>query len=267
MMHSADSPWKPLICNFPPTYDNFLQMQSSEELERATAEINIANPHWNATKVVEREVNQAAVNIHGVVAAVNALFPDIFPSRLPAKVFMHARMAVLSRAWGMDGQNVLCPIADLFNHQEPTHVVISIQKEHKVKREGPLDTVEVVLKRRASKGEEIFNGARLFAFSVRPVAHTCVAAYTYDGCIPQFVTNFGKFRGVPCRLLRWLRLDVPSGAAFWISCIACRLFAPGISQSCVQTLKAKAVSYSFARIEKLDGARKRTVQSSKNICG
>ena len=161
-MHAADSPWKPLICNFSPSYDNFLQMQSSQELARAAAEINIANPHWNATKVIEQEVSEAAVNIHGVVAAVNALFPDIFPSRLPAKVFMHARMAVLSRAWGMDGQSVLCPIADLFNHQEPTHVVISIQKANKIKREGPLDTVEVVLKQRATKGGEIFNGARLF---------------------------------------------------------------------------------------------------------
>ena len=140
-------------------------MQSSEELERATAEINIANPHWNATKVVEKEVNQAAVNIHGVVAAVNALFPDIFPSRLPAKVFMHARMAVISRAWGMDGQSVLCPIADLFNHQEPTHVVISIQKANRIKREGHLDTVEVILNRTATKGEEVFNGSRLFQHS------------------------------------------------------------------------------------------------------
>ena len=38
MMNSARSPWKPLICNFPSAYDNFLQMQSPEELERATAE-------------------------------------------------------------------------------------------------------------------------------------------------------------------------------------------------------------------------------------
>jgi hypothetical protein len=114
------------------------------------------------TKVIEKEVSEAAVNIRGVVAAVVALHPDIFPSGLPAKVFMHAHMAVISRAWGMDGQYVLCPIADLFNHQEPTHVVISIQKSNKIKQEGPLDTVEVVLKRSAFKGEEVFNGARLF---------------------------------------------------------------------------------------------------------
>jgi hypothetical protein len=54
MMHPAESPWKPLICNFSPTYDKFLQMQSSEELERATAEIIIANPQWNASKVIEK---------------------------------------------------------------------------------------------------------------------------------------------------------------------------------------------------------------------
>ncbi len=156
-MHAADSPWKPLICNFPQSYDNFLQMQSLGELERATAEINVANPHWNATEVVEREVNQIAVNIHGVVAAVNALFPDIFPLGLPAKVFMHARMAELSRSWGVYGQIIMCPVADLFNHQEPTHVIMRI-----IKQEEPLDTLEVVLKRRASKGEEIFYGARLF---------------------------------------------------------------------------------------------------------
>ena len=164
-MHPAESPWKPLICNFSPSYDNFLQMQSSEELERATAEISISNPQWNATKVVEKEVSEAAVNIRGVVAAVVALFPDIFPSGLPAKVFMHAHMAVISRAWGMEGQYVLCPIADLFNHEEPTHVVISIQKSNKIKQEGPLDTVEVVLKRTATEGGEIFNGAQPFLHS------------------------------------------------------------------------------------------------------
>jgi hypothetical protein len=162
MTHPAESPWKPLICNFSPSYDNFLQVQSSEELERATAEISIANPHWNATKVIEKEVSEAAVNIHGIFAAVVALFPDIFPSDLSAKVFIHAHMAVISRAWGMDGQYVLCPIADLFNHEEPTHVVISIQKSNKIKQEGPLDTVEVVLKRSATQEGEIFNGARLF---------------------------------------------------------------------------------------------------------
>ena len=142
-------------------------MQSLEELARATAEINIANPHWNATQAIETEVKQAAVNIQGVVSAVVALFPDIFPTGLPAKYFMHARMAVLSRAWGMDGQSVLCPIADLFNHEEPTHVVISIQKKNRIKREGQLDAVEVILNRTATKGEEVFNGRRRALFCDR----------------------------------------------------------------------------------------------------
>ena len=252
MMHAAESPWKPLICNFPPSYDNFLQMQSSEELERATAEINIANPHWNATNVIEKEVRDAAFNIRGVVAGGVALFPEIFPLGLPAKVFMHARMAVLSRAWGMDGQDVLCPIADLFYRQEPTHVVISIQKSNKIKQEGPLDTVEVVLKRTATKGGEIFYSALFFLHSpfvaLLTLARNCVAAYINNGCIPKFVRNFGKFHAV---FSVWLQCDVPSGAAFWISYIPCRLFAPGILQSCLH-LNAKAVSPSFTRNEKID---------------
>jgi hypothetical protein len=52
MLNSASSPWKPLICNFPSAYDNFLQMQSLEELERATAEVGAVDPGWNVTQSV-----------------------------------------------------------------------------------------------------------------------------------------------------------------------------------------------------------------------
>jgi hypothetical protein len=93
-MNSVRSPWKPLICN----YDNFLQMQSFEELKRATAEIGVVNPGWSAHSSVGNQISVTALNIYGVVAAVVAFFPAIFPSGLPAKYFMHARMAVLSRA-------------------------------------------------------------------------------------------------------------------------------------------------------------------------
>lgn len=158
-MNSEKSPWKPLICNFPSGYDNFLQMQSFEELERATAEISVVNPGWNATNSVAGEIKRTALNIHGIVAAVVALFPAIFPTGLPAKYFMHARMAVISRAWGSDGHSVLCPIADLFNHQEPTHVVISIRKDAAAAKDANLSVVEVILERAAAKGEEVFNGA------------------------------------------------------------------------------------------------------------
>jgi hypothetical protein len=158
MMNSAKSPWKPLICNFPSSYDNFLQMQSLEELERATAEISVVNPGYNATTGVGNEIRRTALNIHGIVAAVVALFPAIFPTGLPAKYFMHSRMAVISRAWGSDGQSVLCPIADLFNHQEPTHVVISIRKDSARASDSNLSVVEVILERMAAKGEEVFNG-------------------------------------------------------------------------------------------------------------
>lgn len=158
MMNSAKSPWKPLICNFPNGYDNFLQMQSLEELERATAEIRVVNPTYNATIGVGNEIKQTALNIHGIVAAVVALFPTVFPRGLPAKYFMHARMAVISRAWGSDGNSVLCPIADLFNHQEPTHVGISIRKNSALAGDSNLSLVEVILVRAAAKGEEVFNG-------------------------------------------------------------------------------------------------------------
>jgi hypothetical protein len=84
MLNSARSPWKPLICNFPSAYDNFLQMQSLEELERATAEVGAVNPGWNVTQSVENEIGQTALNIYGIVAAVVALFPSIFPTGLPA---------------------------------------------------------------------------------------------------------------------------------------------------------------------------------------
>jgi hypothetical protein len=84
-----------------------------------------------------------------------------------------------------------------------------------------------------------------FAFSVYRFAHTRIAAYKNNGCIPHFVHNFGKFYvifSVGCNVIL-------SGVPFWISCIACRLFAPGILQSCLQ-LNAIAVLHSFTRIEK-----------------
>jgi hypothetical protein len=159
MMNSAKSPWKPLICNFPSGYDNFLHMQSFEELDRASAEIGVVNVGWNATASVGNDIRRTAIEIQGIVAAVVALFPAIFPSGLPAKYFVHARMAVISRAWGSDGKSVLCPIADLFNHQEPTHVLISIRKDStKATDSKDLSVVEVVLDRAAEKGEEVFNG-------------------------------------------------------------------------------------------------------------
>ena len=158
MLNSAKSPWKPLICNFQSSYDNFMQMQSLEELERCSAEVGKVNPGFNATRKVEIEMHQCSYQIHGIVAAVVALFPKIFPTGLPSKYFMHARMAVISRAWGSDGQSVLCPIADLFNHQEPTHAVISIRKKKGDQSKVDLDVVEVILDRAVEKGEEVFNG-------------------------------------------------------------------------------------------------------------
>ncbi len=129
-----------------------------EELDRCTAEVSVVNP-FNCTIKVANEIRLSSIQIYGVVAAVVALFPKVFPTGLPAKYFMHARMAVLSRAWGSDGQSVLCPIADLFNHQEPTHVGISIRRAVRADRkEKDLDVVEVVLERAAAKGEEVFNG-------------------------------------------------------------------------------------------------------------
>ena len=171
MMNSASSPWKPLICNFPSNYDNFLQMQDLDVLEQCSAEVSVVNPGFNATNKVRYEIMQSSVQLQGIVAAVIALFPKIFPTGLPAKYFMHARMAVLSRAWGSDGHSVLCPIADLFNHQEPTHTVISIRKSKAPKGksgEGDLSVVEVILERTAEKDEEVFNGTSKPEFGFKP---------------------------------------------------------------------------------------------------
>lgn len=160
MLNSAKSPWKPLICNFPSSYSNFLQVQTLQELDLVSAQVGIVNPGWNATRRVQEEIWQTALQLHGIAAAVVAIFPNVFPTGLPAKYFMHARLAVLSRAWGADGLSVLTPVADLFNHQEPTHVVISIVKSKQSRHDGSaLSHVEVIMERSAEKGEEVFNGA------------------------------------------------------------------------------------------------------------
>lgn len=157
MMNSAKSPWKPLICNFPSNYDNFLQMQSLEELERCSADISKVNPGFNATKVLEHEMHTSSNELQGIVAAVVSLFPGIFPSGLPAKYFMHARMATLSRGWGSDpGNPVLCPIADLVNHQAPANALM-----HFAKPQGELDRAEVILTRMVAKDEEIVYGTSI----------------------------------------------------------------------------------------------------------
>lgn len=153
MMNSAKSPWKPLICNFPSSYDNFLQMQSLEELDRCSADVSKVNPGFNATRKIEIAMDSSAFQLYGIVAAFVAFFPRIFPSGLPAKYFMHAYMARLSRAWTSDGHPVLCPVADLFNHQAPAHAHLQFSKPR-----GNLEVVEVVMQRTVAKEEEVHYG-------------------------------------------------------------------------------------------------------------
>jgi hypothetical protein len=158
MFNSAKSPWKPLICNFPLSYDNFLQMQSLEELARATAEVSVANPGWNATVAVEEFVTRLALNIEEALAAVVVLYPEIFVSGLPAKYYMHAQLADVSRSWVLQaGQNILCAISDLFNHAEPSDIIVSYHQQDRVKQKGDIKEAEVVLLRGVAKGAEIFN--------------------------------------------------------------------------------------------------------------
>ena len=237
-MNSARSPWKPLICNFPSGYDNFLQMQSFEELERATAEIGVVNPGWSAHSSVENQISVTALNIYGVVAAVVAFFPAIFPSGLPAKYFMHARMAVLSRAWGSDGKAVLCPVADLFNHLNPTHVGISIRKGAAQTGDSNFSVVEVVLERAAAKGDEVFNGMITITFG-HSCPETSTAAYSRDTCIPNFVLNFGTSLRIAIVGLRAL--------------IACRLRADGGAKQLLPRQKRSSVTEHLCRTLKLPG--------------
>jgi hypothetical protein len=158
MMNSASSPWKPLICNFPSDFTNFLQMQSAEELNRASTEMNtiVGVTSVNVTELVMNDIFNSAIHIHGIVAAVVSLFPALFPSGLPAKYFMHAFMAQKSRAWGSDGGAVLVPIADLFNHYQPTDVLIAINKDGSTNQ---LSHSGISLLRDVERGDEVFNGA------------------------------------------------------------------------------------------------------------
>jgi hypothetical protein len=195
MLNSAQSPWKPLICNFPSSYDNFLQMQSLEELDRCSADVSKVNPGYNATRKIETEMDSSAFQLYGIVAAVVAYFPRIFPSGLPAKYFMHARMAALSRAWGSDGRPLLCPVADLVNHQAPAHAQLSLM--HFAKTKGNVEVVEVVMQRTAAKEEEIYYGMPMqlhecALLQLRSEAHT--TEYTPKPCIPKFIFNYGKLQ-------------------------------------------------------------------------
>jgi hypothetical protein len=160
MLNAEKSPWKPLVCNFPLSYNNFLQMQSFEELARATSEVGVVNPGWNATDVVEKFVRQLALYIEEGLAAVAVLFPNIFTTGLPAKYYLHARMAKLSRTWGVHessvSQDFFSPVSDLFNHQEPSDVIIIYHQENRVKKKGRVTDVEIVLLRNVTKGTEIF---------------------------------------------------------------------------------------------------------------
>jgi hypothetical protein len=133
-------------------------MQSFEELARATAEVNIVNPGWNATAQVEDFIQHTALHIEEAVAAVTVLFPDIFPSGLPAKYYLHAHMAVRSRSWTLKGgHDALCPISDLFNHAEPSDVIISFHQKDRAKQKGDFTDAEITLLRPVAKGTEIFN--------------------------------------------------------------------------------------------------------------
>jgi len=177
MMNSDKSPWKPLVCNFPRSYDNFLQMQSFDELERASAELAGVNPGWNATEVVERFVENVALYVEEGVAAVVVLYPELFPHGLPAKYYVHARMAKMSRTWTLNHNSAkidfFSPASDLFNHHEPSDIVISFHQQDRAKKKGDIAVVEVVLIRNITKASEIFY------------------SYAINTCIPRFLNNFG----------------------------------------------------------------------------
>jgi hypothetical protein len=160
MMNSDQSPWKPLICNFPRSYDNFLQMQSFKELEHASAEVGGVNPGWNATGVVESFVQNVALYVEEGVAAAVVLYPEIFPQGLPAKYYFHARMAKMSRTWTLNHNNAkvdfFSPASDLFNHREPSDIVISFHQADRAKKKGNIAVVEIVLIQNITKASEIF---------------------------------------------------------------------------------------------------------------
>lgn len=187
MMNSAKSLWKPLICNFPSSYDNFLHMQSLEELDRCSADVSKVNPGFNATRKIEIDMDSNAFQLYGIVAAVVVHFPRIFPSGLPAQYFMHARMARLSRAWTSDGHPLLCPVADLANHQAPAHAAL-----HFTKQTGNLEIVEVVMQRTAAKDEEVHYGMQLRKCQLLQfVSESLIPEYTAKPCIPKFIFNYG----------------------------------------------------------------------------
>ena len=82
------------------------------------------------------------------------------PSDPQARLSAALRMAKLSRTWGVHessvGQEFFSPVSDLFNHQEPSDVIIIYHQENRVKKKGRVTDVEIVLLRNVTKGTEIF---------------------------------------------------------------------------------------------------------------
>jgi hypothetical protein len=138
-------------------------MQSLEELNRATAEVGVVNPGWNATDVVKSFVLNVAQFVEEGVAAVLVFFPDIFTTGLPAKYYLHARMAKLSRAWAVNNANekynIFIPFSDLFNHHEPSdiRIAISFDQENNVNEKSDVAFIEVILTQNVENGTEVFN--------------------------------------------------------------------------------------------------------------
>jgi hypothetical protein len=135
-------------------------MQNFDELERASAELAGVSPGWNATEVVERFVENVALYVEEGVAAVVVLYPELFPHGLPAKYYVHARMAKMSRTWTLNHNSAkidfFSPASDLFNHREPSDIMISFHQADRAKKKGDIAVVEVVLIRNITKASEIF---------------------------------------------------------------------------------------------------------------
>ncbi len=151
MLNAPQSPWLPLICNFPTTYPGLPFTWHDEQLRSVS---HVPGFGSELRENVDVNLNNWAKLLSADLAFVNYNFG----ASIPSKFIIWAAFAIRSRSFGLPP--ALVPVADLLNHDGNPHVNVNLEmmlQPGQTEDQAVPGAVNMVLRRDVLAGEEVFN--------------------------------------------------------------------------------------------------------------